>query len=754
MSQRLTVPSSRPSSRPKGLGKDRPKSQLSEQYFTEFEDDDSESEQNSLKSSSNGSFDSRRRSDTTVSSYGEVATPQTENETFEILIKPVEGPQGPHLFRASQSSAEFAFDFALQMSPLDLQGKRAATSVHPTQPKTAQHRPRQRSLPAIYPNIPGLPQNLHDWSSDDVVDWMSNTGTEDTIIRCFRENDITGTVLVDMRFENLKDLGIHSFGKRHQIWSSISDLKGGNSAPSPAPVSAQDTARLSPRPLQSPEWDETHSLCSDTSIEDFEPVSPPTRSPSSHKKKRKHRRPHAYQPLDFVDCVGIEYTLPKEHKCSKGQACKSWQRWYKKTQRAIKFNEELNECIPRPASQQGLVDYPKVPAQLANYNTPPVSEGIPSMIASSDVLGPGQLPAFALHEAMLQRLDQRDPQENVKQFLHFQNVPEPEDPHPSEEYQAFDETHYEMFPSLYHQPPCAPLRHPNNATAPDTRLKHLPRLAIPRANTASPSMTQRSGSVRSPTSAVTAGRSVMFSPMRYNSPASEMDIPVTLPPIGPITRDFSQSVPPNMQFRDQYTSSRPASRSDRRRPSLTLPALTEDKVLSPIRRPSTRTTLHRRTDSDESSSTDIDKPLTTQDLYGEACKKAGYMRKRKTRMLWHEWSEAHFRLHGAQLAMHADQRVSSKRIDQINVNEYTVNCSSAAGNGKLSAAMKALRIKTDGLEKKAAPGAFAFQLVPERIGGKGKTHHFAVQGMDERLDWVRELMLVEAKKKNLQQRGL
>jgi hypothetical protein len=63
-------------------------------------------------------------------------------------------------------------------------------------------------------------------------------------------------------------------------------------------------------------------------------------------------------------------------------------------------------------------------------------------------------------------------------------------------------------------------------------------------------------------------------------------------------------------------------------------------------------------------------------------------------------------------------------------------------------------------------GAFAFQLIPqdkngarlrkrdsavpgaapaaEGVNGTGKTHHFAVKNRDERIDWMRELMLAKA----------
>ena len=73
--------------------------------------------------------------------------------------------------------------------------------------------------------------------------------------------------------------------------------------------------------------------------------------------------------------------------------------------------------------------------------------------------------------------------------------------------------------------------------------------------------------------------------------------------------------------------------------------------------------------------------------------------------------------------------------------------------------MKAFHIKNNAEASKkgkneADPTAFAFQLVPSRDSDKkaaanGKTHHFAVKTKDERIDWMRELMLAKA----LQQKG-
>jgi hypothetical protein len=81
------------------------------------------------------------------------------------------------------------------------------------------------------------------------------------------------------------------------------------------------------------------------------------------------------------------------------------------------------------------------------------------------------------------------------------------------------------------------------------------------------------------------------------------------------------------------------------------------------------------------------------------------------------------------------------------VDEYAVACSSL-NSGKLNAAFKKLQLG----KKKEAEGAYAFQLVPQGekgvLGvGVGKTHHFAVGTGGERCDWMRELMLAKALKK-------
>jgi hypothetical protein len=124
------------------------------------------------------------------------------------------------------------------------------------------------------------------------------------------------------------------------------------------------------------------------------------------------------------------------------------------------------------------------------------------------------------------------------------------------------------------------------------------------------------------------------------------------------------------------------------------------------------------------------------------------MRKRSTTPILrrHDWKQSHFRLTGTQLAMHNSPSLSAPKLDTIDVDKYAVACASAPSGNKLSAAFKTLHIRS-GSDGKGKDGAFAFQLVPNRetgFGGTGKTHYFAVGQKDERIDWMRELMLAKA----------
>ena len=393
-----------------------------------------------------------------------------------------------------------------------------------------------------------------------------------------------------------------------------------------------------------------------------------------------------------------------------------------------------------------LEQYQDANATPSQVNMRPLSEAVPSVVASSDLLGPGRLPALRLDEDVLRVVKTRDPQENVRQFLNFQHLDEPtEEPATSP---------YEMFP---------PLSPPGATQAPHSNLSLLPKLTIP---TPQPQDALSANGTAVPprqnhtpiTALYTKNDNNGYDIFRLGSPASAMDVPVTAIPVGPIERDASNSVPPSMRFGGEPIS-RPDSRADYRQQfrQQFLP-VDRRQALSPIPRPRTanpieRSTSHRRQPSfamaplRETCLSPIDgreelTPIAADVNY------AGWMKKRKTKMLRHEWHENHFRLNGTRLAMHRDEKVN-EALEYIDVDEYAVACSSLASN-KLNAAFKSLKLNSKKKDSNDS-SAFSFQLVPaaEKKGILGaataKTHHFAVKSREERIDWMRELMLAKAR---------
>ncbi|KAM3414768.1 hypothetical protein BST61_g9919 [Cercospora zeina] len=806
----------------------RPASHVSE--ATEIFDTDFEDESDDGGTSAKGSFDSddsRRRSQTTISSYDEARTPSPRTSTqsrppLELRIEPVQGPRGPHLFRSSQVSAEFDFEYALQMSPLlpkdiSLQPSRAATAF--SEDTVTQPHDLALSLDSTWqPSEHDPHAHIRSWSTQDVVDWMYAAEADPTVIECFYIHDIDGPVLLDLQFEDLKELDIPSFGKRHQLWNAICMLKGEEGHPSPQPTPFQDISRpCTSQSKQSP------SRGRDRTSPDNEPHSPtPPRGKSKRRGRKAPKNNDLITPAESVSIVAIEQLLPKPHKCAKGERCAKWRKQQReldqlKTEHGIgrfpisptKGGHIFVAGNPGNASTaENMIPNvrPQPPSQLhgsLRLDDPfrPVSDtgmqsaGFPSVVASSDVLGPGQLPEFALHEDVLHHLGSRDPQDNVKQYLQFQHVQSPvaENAPPSPPYEMFPSQSFTPYPAAtpqyqhHHVPaPVQPLPRQAYTPGPRGQLDQLPKLDIPRSQSAGPQFShsaiaypQTAGPTATPgmylcrsatASPANICRSATASPgaraehiYRMGTPASVVDVPAMQvgPPTAPLSRDTSQSVPPNMQYRPQAALSRSKSRTDPshwRRPSMALPVVQEGEVLSPSpnrdSRPSiSTTTSSHAVPSRTSSVRDPAKhsPVTREFGYGPDCSHSGWMRKRKTKMLRHEWTDSHFRLKGTQLTQHASARLSAEVRDCINVDDYAVACSSVSSNHKLSSAFKALAISKGAESRKAIQDAtaFAFQLVPSAKEGEkkmdGKTHHFAVKTKDDRIDWMRELMLAKAR---------
>jgi hypothetical protein len=60
----------------------------------------------------------------------------------------------------------------------------------------------------------------------DVAAWLRGLGLEQ-YAQLFRDNDIDGEILCGMTAEDLKELGISSFGHRRRLLNAITALRGG-----------------------------------------------------------------------------------------------------------------------------------------------------------------------------------------------------------------------------------------------------------------------------------------------------------------------------------------------------------------------------------------------------------------------------------------------------------------------------------------------------------------------------------------------
>ncbi|KAI4155072.1 MAG: hypothetical protein LQ340_001229 [Diploschistes diacapsis] len=717
---------------------------------TEFEEDYSDLEEYSGRRSD----DSSGQVSATTLDYDELRTPATQHDGFPAFslpteesksMKAVEGPVGPHLFRLSQETSQDV-DIYLTLSPPGSPEEQRAPPPQRRQQQQQQQQHGHRPAEAFH-EPPRTSVPLRTWTPQQVAEWMYSTGFDRSICDTFFINDISGITLIDLQYDDLKELGITSFGQRHRLWAEIRALK---ELKLPSPNEELCYSPAVPH-IQLPKAEVPVRICT--------PETPlgETISPTTGRRRGRRRHDDIISPAESASIVAIEQLLPKPHNCSKGENCSKWRKQQKKL--ALIATEFPNEM-----------------AQLAQAKGSPVESGlgasviasvVPSIVASSDLLG-SEKPKVRLEETNLRAVRTRDPQENVKQFLQFQHVDQREDP---------TTPPYEMFPPLS----------PPKAQQPHANLASLPKLTIP---TSAPingpfSPTNLTAKpARNATPLTAQHYPAVHDIYRIGSPASEMDVPVTAIPLGPIERDFSSSVPPDMRYGNADVDElipRSLSPSGQRGP----PPLSFSQPFSPIKRSASQRHSKGRPSivvhgmlpqypvaedvRSEAAPTEIaddrDELTPTAEASAQgmstgasatdpnAPQHQGWMKKRRTRLLRHEWHENHFRLRGTQLAMHKDD-AALDALEYVDVDDYAVAIS--ASHSKLNSAMKRLRLN-GGRQKGLEPGAFAFQLTPARSVGEipaagklhaatGKTHHFAVKTQTERIDWMRELMLARARR--------
>ncbi|KAJ5610668.1 hypothetical protein N7510_007387 [Penicillium lagena] len=759
---------------------------LDTDFDTDSQDENSEDSANrSVRSLGNDSV-------TTASTPDDIKTPDSSGLTgfhFQIDDNATSGPQGPHLFRLSDGSfdikstveVDLIFDEApnsavtpLYNSASKLGPERRDTPV-PARAKTP--RKDATAVPAVSV-VPAVPDrtnsessqnDVSNWTPDDVVMWMQKLNIDETVIEKFFINDISGSILLELQADDLKELDIQSFGKRHEIMNSIRQLRySGVIQPTDAhqyipsePVSREATPQSA--------MADVGISCNATPVNEYR-VNGQQQTESERRRQHRRRRPRVIGPNDSVSIVGIEQIMPKIHRCSKGEECRKWQKQYARLSR---LSRDLPiESLSGPVVVTGDPGNAVTARNLMKDPKTPKSDVTPSLVASSDALGQTQAAEMPLSKEKLYDVQPRDPQENVRTFLSFQRLSQLQpvnDPATPPR---------ETFPSPDSYSP---------GTLADN-LRTLPKLQIPKIHgpslgtstispnlsgqrTITPGMIRRKSHLQQSLSAhPDIPNTAIFSPSDFyrqdphydqSTPFSEMDVPLTAIPIGPVERVFSQSVPPDMRFgyynpRIPDPITRPVSTkvdNHRRKYSFnnsSLARLDEGQAMEPIETPEdldrTPRAAHHRVN-----------PFSPSGEYANDIIHSGWVKKRKTtRLLRHEWHENHLALRGTQLSMYPDEEASrrdSKALEHIDVDDYAVACSSLASSSKLTAAFKKTVLKRK--DNTHGDTAFAFSLIPSASNASGsdrrsmffngtKAHHFAVRTRDERIDWMRELMLAKA----------
>ncbi|GJJ75817.1 hypothetical protein EMPS_08175 [Entomortierella parvispora] len=72
--------------------------------------------------------------------------------------------------------------------------------------------------------LTGLDEHVYRWTVETTGQWLANNGYEDSV-QSFKENDITGDVLLDLTHDTLKDMGMTSTGRRIRLLKLIAELR-------------------------------------------------------------------------------------------------------------------------------------------------------------------------------------------------------------------------------------------------------------------------------------------------------------------------------------------------------------------------------------------------------------------------------------------------------------------------------------------------------------------------------------------------
>ncbi|KAL4885899.1 hypothetical protein BJY04DRAFT_205171 [Aspergillus karnatakaensis] len=755
----------------------------------------------------------------TLSSLDDIKTPDSTGLTafhFHIDESPIKGPQGPHLFRTSEESLsrpQLTPDWTTEKVPDSAIATHFYTGFH-TEPERKDTPVPDNVAPAPSPSPAPAPLSrpesrvdVANWSPDEVVSWMRKLGFDETVVEKFYINDISGSILLELQVEDLKELEISSFGKRHQVMACIRQLRRGyysSSPPScdsgmstPDPSLRQGTPQTTAAEVNG---DCTSPACDAPRSRSGSRSSAQNRSRQDSRQSQKRGRHGAdIVPEDSVSIVAIEQLLPKLHVCSKGENCRKWQKQQTRVARILKDlqleglggsvlvtgdpgNAATAPTLTKTPKLESKPFVPEVKLPVSDMKSPPLelktpkSDITPSLIASSDIMGLNHKADIHLSQESLDGVKSRDPQENVRNFLNFQRlsalqpVTDPATPPADHDASMEDSPRSAKGPTL------------------SQHLRGLPKLRIPSLQVpseatlspnASAQRTITPSAVRKLRQFPTGARdksanlhSSLLSPSDFyrhdphydqSTPSPSGDAPLTAIPAGPVERACSQSVPPDMRFghltQGQMDDAYAAATKDKHRRFHSAANGPGFKALVPVAERSPLPPIDTLEDLEKTPRAPHyrNNPFSPNSSHANDIIHSGWMKKRKTtRLIRHEWEENHFTLRGTHLCMYPDETAAHadhKALERIDVDDYAVACSSLNSNSKLTAAFKKTVLKR--INDSQSEAAFAFSLIPASNGSGGaerksflpsgpKSHHFSVKTREERIDWMRELMLAKA----------
>ncbi|KAK6497885.1 hypothetical protein TWF481_012284 [Arthrobotrys musiformis] len=800
----------------------------------------------------------------TASSCDEAKTPTTPPLDFGApqpmqmsMKRTTVGPRGPHLFstmflQPQQNEEHLEDEYLSPISPVRensypspyssrkspvgsqhslLQVPQAAPMHHISIDVDVNERPVSAMSMALH----GVEESeIENWSPMQVCSWMSDLGFEETLIEKFRQNDISGAILMQLKWEDLKELDIQSFGKRIELWSELNHLRKSPivsssspkrdlsfetssvhsppllsrhaskksreskfrhspslpavspssyasspstvtrsntvatsrpSAPSPrkhAPVLriSTDVASLQHRPrFQVSAPPESESEEEEDEIEEVDEFSDHDQySPPPMEEKR---RPTGLSIIIPDSTLAIPRALNSaESKSShtpshEGRRHKPAPRFAAPNPAKRRVSKRLSTPISPVSASIEIFAAPSVlgltmgkrasmleaeSPRWDNHDFHARSPWAPSICASSDVLSPSDRGDVKLKADELRKVSALTAQEQVNKFITLQHLQRLEERAPSNlKNEMTRESESPVSPHgtypINSQPPPPMTKAVQRSTSLRTFDRHKPR-ALQLSNEAVAPGPASAGFTPRNTDDVRN-----YQPPEVVQPKQPQ---VTARPVPPLLRSSTAPSPPlGTQNPPQLVRSASVASP---KPSQTSGALRSNSISGISRKPSFSGSSKKPPSLGKSLIDTVNEEAEWEDTSSHGSAPAspservftGEMKKRTNHFLRNEWISHRVELRGTKLTVYKTTN-SRDILATIEIDDYSVTCTTSGSN-------KFKGLKTG--SKKDSDGMYHFQLVPnqdtKKVGEQKKEQHFAVSSREERIDWMRELMLAKA----------